>query len=110
VTDDITREPLARALLTTLARTRGPNDPLGSLAHTVLSGETDLRTAASMSWYGAALHASFAESLARHDALTPDQRAEVERQAQQLRLAGNQPLPDPDSGNDNSDRAKEDRH
>ncbi len=39
VTDDITREPLARAVLSKLARTRGPNDPLGSLAHTVLSGE-----------------------------------------------------------------------
>ncbi|MEU3454063.1 hypothetical protein ABZ671_10715 [Micromonospora sp. NPDC006766] len=94
MTDDITREPLARALLASLARSRGANDPLGSLARTVLSGDKNLRTAASVSWHGIALQASFAEAMARRDALSPEQRAEYERQAQQLRDANDQASPD----------------
>ncbi|MFE9960506.1 hypothetical protein [Micromonospora sp. NPDC005299] len=85
MTDDIARDPLARALLTTLARSRGTNDPLGSLARTVLTGDLDLRTAAAVSWHSDALQASFTEAMTRRDALSPDQRAEYERHARQLR-------------------------
>ena len=94
MTDDITREPLARALLTTLARSRGANDPLGSLARTVLTGDMDLRTAASVSWHADALHASFGEAMTQRDALSPEQRAEYERQAHQLRDTSDQASPD----------------
>lgn len=106
MTDDIAREPLARAILAKLARTRGPNDPLGSLAHTVLSGEADLRTAASMSWHGTALHASFAEAIANRDALSSEERAEFERQARLLRDVGDQALLDVD-GADDGERPEE---
>ncbi|MFE9206222.1 hypothetical protein [Micromonospora sp. NPDC007230] len=108
MTDDITREPLARAVLAQLARTRGPNDPLGSLAHTVLSGEADLRTAASMSWHGSALHASFAEAVADRDALSAEERAEFERQARLLHDAGDLAMLDVDDADD-GDRREEGR-
>ena len=88
MTDEMTRQPLARAVLTTLARTRGGDDPLGSLARTVLSGEVDLHEAAQFSWHGQGLDDAFTASLAQRDALTPAERAEWERQAQQLRDAG----------------------
>ncbi|MGC4750582.1 hypothetical protein ACLQ28_33710 [Micromonospora sp. DT201] len=86
--DEIHRQPLARAVLTTLAKSRAGNDPLGSLARTVLSGEADLRTAATFSWHGQALDDAFTASLNERDALTRDERIEWERQAQQLREAG----------------------
>ncbi|MEU1590552.1 hypothetical protein [Micromonospora sp. NPDC005710] len=88
MTDEIHRQPLARAILTTLAKSRAGNDPLGSLARTVLSGEADLRTAATFSWHGQALDDAFTASLNERDALTRDERIEWERQAQQLREAG----------------------
>ncbi|MER5337947.1 hypothetical protein [Micromonospora sp. NPDC002717] len=88
MTDEIHRQPLARAVLTALARSRGGDDPLGSLARTVLRGEADLRTAATFSWHGRALDDAFTASLNERDSLTRDERAEWERQAQQLRDAG----------------------
>ncbi|WP_328383680.1 hypothetical protein OHQ88_14195 [Micromonospora zamorensis] len=88
MTDEIHRQPLARAVLTTLAKSRAGNDPLGSLARTVLSGEADLRAAAMFSWHGQALDDAFTASLNERDALTRDERIEWERQAQQLREAG----------------------
>jgi hypothetical protein len=88
MTDDIHQQPLARAVLTTLARSRGGDDPLGSLARTVLRGEADLRTAAAFSWHGRALDDAFTASLSGRDAIPQDERAEWERQAQQLREAG----------------------
>jgi hypothetical protein len=48
---DISEEPPARALLEHLATTRDDDDPLGSLARSVLSGEASLREAASYSWH-----------------------------------------------------------
>lgn len=90
MTEDITQQPLARAVLATLAKTRGGDDPLGSLARTVLGGEADLRTATTFSWHGRALGDALGESLARRDDLTPAERAEFERQAGQLRDAGEQ--------------------
>ncbi|MBQ1041481.1 hypothetical protein KBX03_03065 [Micromonospora sp. C72] len=88
MTDETYRQPLARAVLTTIARSRGGNDPLGSLAGTVLRGEADLRTAIQFSWHGRALDDAFTASLAERDAIPRDERAEWERQAQQLREAG----------------------
>ncbi|WBC08886.1 hypothetical protein [Micromonospora sp. WMMA1947] len=88
MTDEIHRQPLARAVLTTLARSRGRDDPLGSLAHTVLSGEADLRTAAAFSWHGRALDDAFAASLREREALSREERADWEQQAQLLRYAG----------------------
>ncbi|WP_433393010.1 hypothetical protein [Micromonospora sp. KLBMP9576] len=88
MTDEIHRQPLARAVLTTLARSRGGDDPLGSLARTVLNGEADLRTAAAFSWHGRALDDAFTASLREREAVSREDRAEWERQAQQLRDAG----------------------
>ena len=88
MTDDIHHQPLARAVLTALARNRGGDDPLGSLARTVLRGEADLRTAATFSGHGRALDDAFTASLTDRDALTREERAEWERQAQRLREAG----------------------
>jgi hypothetical protein len=88
MTDEIHQQPLARAVLTALARSRGGDDPLGSMARTVLRGEADLRTAAAFSWHGRALDDAFTASLNERDALTREERAEWERQAQHLREAG----------------------
>ncbi|MGN9811373.1 hypothetical protein ACTMSW_18670 [Micromonospora sp. BQ11] len=88
MTDEIHRQPLARAVLTTLARNRGSDDPLGSLARTVLRGEADLRTAVGFSWHGRALDDAFTASLTERESLSQDERAEWEQQAQQLREAG----------------------
>ncbi|MET8364129.1 hypothetical protein ABZU53_11225 [Micromonospora sp. NPDC005194] len=90
MTDDVGRDPLARAVFAELARSRGPNDPLGSLARTVLDGAADLQTAAAVSWHGAALDAAFAEALTHRDGLSVDQLAEFEQQALQLRNAADQ--------------------
>ncbi|MEU4383206.1 hypothetical protein [Micromonospora echinofusca] len=88
MTEEIHRQPLARAVLTTLARIRSGDDPLGSLARTVLNGEADLRTAAAFSWHGRALDDAFTASLREREAASREERAEWERQAQQLRDAG----------------------
>ena len=88
MTDEIHHQPLARAVLATLARSRSGNDPLGSLARTVLRGEADLRTAIEFSWHGRALDDAFTASLAERDAVPREERADWERQAQQLREAG----------------------
>ncbi|MEV4629343.1 hypothetical protein AB0J90_24085 [Micromonospora sp. NPDC049523] len=94
MTEDITQQPLARAVLARLARTRSGDDPLGSLARTVLAGDADLRTAVTHSWHGGALGEAFTEALNRRNELTPTERAQVERQAQQLRDADEQPSAD----------------
>ncbi|RKR91981.1 hypothetical protein BDK92_6412 [Micromonospora pisi] len=97
MTDDISQQPLARAVLKALTRTRGANDPLGSLARSVLGGEVNLRAAAGHSWYGQALGDAFAESLAQRDDLAPAERVEIDRQAGRLRDAGEQSRVDGDS-------------
>ncbi|MFY1681718.1 hypothetical protein ACN265_09345 [Micromonospora sp. WMMD730] len=88
MTDEVHRQALARAVLTTVARSRGNDDPLGSLAGTVLRGEADLRTALGVSWHGRALEDAFTASLAERDAMSADERAEWQRQAQRLRDSG----------------------
>ncbi|WP_326557642.1 hypothetical protein [Micromonospora sp. NBC_01796] len=85
--EDITQQPLARAVLSTLARNRGKDDPLGSLARTVLTGEAGLRAAAAHSWHGQALGDAFTESLTRQGDLTATERAEIELQARELQDA-----------------------
>jgi hypothetical protein len=76
-------EPLARAVLRHLADTRGKDDPMGSLARTVLSGEAGLREAANDPWHAQGMAAAFAKS--QRD-LSADERARYEREAR--RLAG----------------------
>ncbi|MEU6020844.1 hypothetical protein [Micromonospora sp. NPDC047134] len=68
-------------------KTRGGDDPLGSLARTVLHGEADLRTAVTHSWHGRALGDAFTASLHQRESIPADRRAEWERHAQQLRDA-----------------------
>jgi hypothetical protein len=81
---DIAEQQLARAVLRHLAASRDANDPLGSFARTVISGEASLRTAANFSWHSEALAAAAVE--ARE--MTAEQRAEFEREAEKLRDEG----------------------
>lgn len=77
---DIAEEPLARALLRHMAATRRKDDPVGSLARTVLPGEATLRTAANRPWHSDGLNTSLtaarAERLRHH---TTDQAGNTER-------------------------------
>lgn len=92
MSDDIVQQPLARAVLTTLARTRDGDDPIGSLAHVILTGQADLRTTASHSWHGQALDSAWSESLARQRELSADEQTELEQQTQRLRDASEDQL------------------
>lgn len=85
---DIAEQPLARAVLRHLAETRGKDDPMGSLARTVLTGEASLRTAASNPWHGQGLATAMQKAINEQNHMTPEQRAEYERVAQRLRPAG----------------------
>lgn len=82
---DIADQPLAAAVLKHLRDTRGEDDPLGSLSRAVLSGLSDLRTAANHSWHGLGLLVSLESSLAERDELSPEERAEFAAQAEELR-------------------------
>lgn len=93
---DIANEPLARALLRHMAATRGNDDPVGSLARTVLSGEATLRTAAAHPWHSEGLAASLAASRAEKDRMSPEQRAAYERDAERLRQHNNEQSEDAD--------------
>lgn len=77
--------PLAAGLLHHLAGTRGPGDPLGSLARTVLSGQADLRRAVTWSWHGEALMSAYAAALRERDRMPAADRAAYEKQAAALR-------------------------
>ena len=79
-----TDEPLANGLLRHLATTRGPGDPLGSLARSVLSGQADLRQAATWSWHGEGLASSFAAALRERDRMPAEERDAYDRQAAAL--------------------------
>jgi hypothetical protein len=82
---DIAEDPLARALLRHLATTRGKDDPMGSLARTVLSGEATLRTAATNPWHSDGLTTSLAAAQAERARMSPEQRLAYERDADRLR-------------------------
>ena len=82
---DIAEDRLARAVLRHMAGTRGKDDPVGSLARTVLSGEARLQTAAANPWHGQALAAAFEKAQDERSRMSPEQRAAYEREAERLR-------------------------
>jgi hypothetical protein len=86
--DEIAGRPPAAAVLRHLAATRGPDDPLGSLAHTVISGDAGLRAAAAYSWHGEGLLTAFAAALDERDRMTGEQRAAYDRAAERLGVTG----------------------
>jgi hypothetical protein len=88
VPDDIGQHPLARAVLAKLAATHSHNEPLGSLARTVLNGEANLRTAVAHPWHGQALGSAMASALDARRSLSPKERNDIERAAQRLKDAG----------------------
>lgn len=83
--DDITRQPLAQALLRHLAATRGRNDALGSFARTVISGEASLRAAADFPWHSEALAAAATTAQDEQHRMPAEQRGRYERDAENLR-------------------------
>lgn len=93
---DIAEEPLARALLRHMAATRGNDDPIGSLAHTVISGEATLRTAANSPWHSAGLSDALTAARAERACMTPEQRLAYERGAERLRRHAADQSPDAD--------------
>ena len=74
-------DPLTLGVLRHLATTRGPDDPLGSLARSVLSGQANLREAVTWSWHGEAMAAAFTTAQRERDRMTPAERAEYDEQA-----------------------------
>jgi hypothetical protein len=78
-------DPLAAGVLRHLAAARGPDDPLGSLARTVLSGEAGLREAVTCSWHSEAMAAAFAAAQRERDRMTAAERATYDEQAAALR-------------------------
>lgn len=80
-------DPIARSVLRHLAATRGPDDPLGSLARRVLSGDAGLRESVTWSWHGEAMAVAFDTALHDRDRMTPAERAEYERQAAAVQSA-----------------------
>ena len=74
-------DPLAASLLNHLATTRGPADPLGSLAREVLSGRSSLRRSVTWSWHGEGLMAAFAAALRERERMSPAERAAYDQQA-----------------------------
>jgi hypothetical protein len=78
--------PVALALLRHLAATRGPDDPVGSMARGVLSGRAGLRESVTCSWHGEALTAAYAAARSEQERMTPAERAAYDGQAAALRL------------------------
>lgn len=85
---EITDQPLAGALLRHLAATRGRDDPLGSLAHAVVSGEAGLRHAAAHSWHSEGLLVAFQAALDERARMPAEQRAGYDRAAERLGVTG----------------------
>ena len=81
----LSEQPLAEAVLKHLRETRGEDDPLGSFSRTVLSGISDLRTAAAHSWHGLGLLVSLEDALIERDELTAEERATYAAEAEELR-------------------------
>lgn len=82
--NDITQQPLARALLRHLATTRDKDDPIGSLARAVVNGEADLKTSAAHSCHRDALGPAFTHALEAQRALSPHERDAIGRSVQRL--------------------------
>jgi len=85
----IENDPLVRSLLRHVAASQREDDPMSSLARSVLSRETTLRAAASDPYHGEGLASAFEAALRERANLTAEQHAEYERQAEQLRNGGN---------------------
>jgi hypothetical protein len=81
---DIAEEPLAKAVLKHLAKHRPADDPMGSFARTVITGEADLRTAANFGWHSDALAAAADAAQRARQQMPPEQRAVIEEQAARL--------------------------
>jgi hypothetical protein len=81
---EIADQPLAGAVLRHLAATRGPDDPLGSLARAVVSGEVGLREAAAYSWHGEGLLTAFQAAMDERARMPAEQRDAYDRAAQRL--------------------------
>jgi hypothetical protein len=93
---DITEDPLARAVLRHLAAPHSGNEPLGSLARTVLNGEASLRAAANHPWHSQALAAAAQAARAEQNRMSAEERADMKRAADRLRTqrqVGNDDLP-----------------
>ena len=82
-----TDDRLANSLLNHLATTRGAADPLGSLARSVLSGQSSLREAVTWSWHGEAMMSAFAAAMRERDRMSPAERAAYDQQAATLRAS-----------------------
>jgi hypothetical protein len=95
---DIANEPLARAVLRHMAVTRGKDDPVGSLARTVLRGEATLQTAARDSWHSKGLVTAFQGAQDQLNRMSSEERAAYERDAARLRA---EPPADNDTDRDN---------
>ncbi|MEU7907962.1 hypothetical protein [Actinoplanes sp. NPDC049118] len=82
---DIAEDPLARAVLRHMAAARGKDDPMGSLARTVLNGEATLQAAARDSWHGKGLATAFQGAQDELNRMSSERRATYERDAARLR-------------------------
>lgn len=85
---DIAGQPLAGALLRHLAATRGPDDPLGSLARAVVTGEAGLREAAAHSWHAEGLLTSFQAAMDERARMPGEQLDAYDRAARRLEVTG----------------------
>lgn len=84
---DLAGQPLARAVLRHLADTRGKDDPMGSLARIVLTGEASLRAAAHNAWHAQGLATALQQAMDEQSQMTPEERAEYESVARRLQSA-----------------------
>lgn len=76
---EIADQALAGALLRHLAATRGRDDPLGSLARAVVSGEAGLREAAAHSWHAEGLLTAFQAALDERARMPAERRDAYDR-------------------------------
>jgi hypothetical protein len=71
------------------AASRSGDDPVGSFARTVLSGEATLQGAAANPWHSQGLAGALEKAQRERDQMTPQQRAVYDEAAQRLRAADN---------------------
>lgn len=83
--ENLRRDSLARALFQHLSEKHDKNDPLGSLARTVLNGEANLYEAAQFSWHADGLAKAIATSLEGLEKISAEQCAAFNREATQYR-------------------------
>src|SRR5689334_13983308 len=81
----VAEDPLAWSVLRHLATTRGKDDPLGSFARTVISGEATLRAAADNPWHSEGLAAASRGAQKDQGQMSPEQRDAIGQAASRLR-------------------------